>query len=226
MSQIHVASLDDLASKIIRRENIDYSDIESSSKVLRLTSDVSQCYPRGLHNAAIIRGRQVQVALDSSEPDEFDLERNRAVQGIRRSLSCAPSDSFLWFVLFWLQNFERGLQPENIALLRRSYELGPYEGWIALKRCKVALTVYAFLPDDLRENVRTEFSVLVGSGFVYDAADLLVGSGWSARDDLLLATAQTREKYRRQLAKRLREMGIEVSVPGIELQEWRPWQVN
>ena len=41
---------------------------------------------------------------------------------------------FLWFALFWLENMQFGFRDESIRYLEQSYELGPSEGWIALKR--------------------------------------------------------------------------------------------
>lgn len=218
--------LGDLATKIIRGENVDISDIEARLPLIDKLERSRSCWPKALHDAAVVRGRLVQVALDSSEPKQFDAAHAKAIAAVRRSLVCAPSDAFLWFALFWLQNLQEGLQPNAVDDLRESYMLGPYEGWIELKRSKYALAAYSLLPADVRKRTRLGFAAMVNAGFIFEAADLLAGPGWPIRQELLAALGTVKERNRWQLAMSLRRLGLEVDVPGIQLPDWRPWQVN
>ena len=97
----------------------------------RSTAGQKQCI---VPPSSIIRGRLVQVALENSDPDQFARSMAAANAMIRKSLSWAPADLFLWFALFWLENMQFGFRDESIRYLEQSYELGPSEGWIALKR--------------------------------------------------------------------------------------------
>lgn len=225
-SQAYYGKLDDLATKVVRRENVDVQELQSRVSAYNGVELRAFCLPRALYDVSLIRGKQVQIALDSSEPQLADSLRRQATSTIRKALSCAPSDPFLWFALFWLSNFDRGIGPETIAFLGRSYELGPHEGWIMLRRNQYSLIAYHMLPEIIRVSVRAEFVALLDSGLVNETADLLLGPGWSIRSELLIATKGVREKYRRQLALRLRRLGYEFDVPGVTLPEWRPWNVN
>lgn len=220
------SALGDLATKIIRGENVDISNIDAKIPLIDELERSPSCWPRALHDAAIIRGRLVQVTLDSSEPRQFDAAHAKAIEAVRGSLACAPTDAFLWFALFWLQNLKEGLQPDAVEYLRKSYVLGPYEGWIELKRSRFALAAYSLLPADDRERVRLGYAAMVNAGFISEAADLLAGPGWPVRQELLGALGAVKEKNRRQLAARLRRMEREVNMPGVEMPDWRPWQVN
>jgi hypothetical protein len=220
------ASLDGIASQIIRGENSSTELLEAALPVIKSLQQSDVCWPKAMHNAAIIRGRLVQVALENSDPDQFAKGMAAANAMIRKSLSCAPADSFLWFALFWLENMQFGFRDESISYLEKSYELGPYEGWIALKRNGYALIVYKMLPQRLQVRVVQEYAALVNSGFIRETAANLVGAGWPIHETLLAGLSNVREKYKKQLAKDLRRSGVEVNIPGITIPELRPWQVD
>jgi hypothetical protein len=175
-----------------------------------------------MHNAAVLRGRLVQVALENSEPRQFDAYAAAADSLIRKSLGCAPSDAFLWFALFWVENMRFGFRDESVKYLEQSYQFGPYEGWIALKRNIYALALYRSLPERLQKQAVLEFAAMVNSGFIGDAAANLQGPGWPIRDVLLASLSGAQEKYRKQFAVRLRRRGLELAVPGVEMPELRP----
>jgi hypothetical protein len=67
---------------------------------------------------------------------------------------------------------------------------------------------------------------MVNSGFIGDAAANLQGPAWPIRDVLLASLSGAREKYRKQFAVRLRRQGLELAVPGVEMPELRPRQVD
>jgi hypothetical protein len=100
------------------------------------------------------------------------------------------------------------------------------EGWIALKRNRYGLMIYEQLPNDVRVRVLREFTALVNSGFIAETADLIRGPGWPIRNELAENLAGSREKHRVGLAWRLRQLGIELQMPGVVLPEFRPWQVR
>lgn len=128
------ASLDGIASQIIHDDNTSSELLEAAIPLVTSLQELVYCWPKAMHSAAIIRGRLVQVALENSDPDQFARSMAAANAMIRKSLSWAPADSFLWFALFWLENMQFGFRDELICYLEQSYELGPSEGWIALKR--------------------------------------------------------------------------------------------
>ncbi len=136
------AALDGVASRVIRSDNLSPDVLESTVPVLNALKRSEYCLPKAMHDAAIIRGRMLQIAMDASDPDQVRQEAAAAGAMIRRSLSCVPADPFLWLALSWLDGMQHGFSDELISYLSKSYELGPYEGWIALRRNKYALIIY------------------------------------------------------------------------------------
>src|SRR5579862_3889675 len=110
-----------------------------------------------LGKAAEIRLRQAEDALRAGDPEVIKLKLESLTRIVQESLRNAPDDPFLWLVSFWLDTSRNGVQPNNLRFLRMSYELGPYEGWIAVKRNPVALAFFSASPNDLAERTISEF---------------------------------------------------------------------
>ncbi|MBW7971552.1 hypothetical protein [Bradyrhizobium sp. BR 10289] len=220
------APLEGIASRIVRSDNLAPDVLDGVAPLINNLEQLQQCLPRATHNAAIIRGRMLQIAIDNSDPDLVAQASASVDTMIRKSLRCAPNDSFLWFVLFWLEGMRGGFSDDLVGYLSKSYELGPYEGWIALRRNKYALIVYPLLPPPLQDRVVSEFAAMVDSGFIRDAASNLMGAGWPVHDKLLASLTHVSLKFRRQLANDLRRAGVEVDVPDVTMPEFRPWQVE
>jgi hypothetical protein len=120
-------SLDDIATAVIKNENIPLGVLEQTSVMSDELERSDVCWPRALRSAAIVFGRRTQMALDSSEAEAFESLASRTDSSIRKSLRCSPSDPFMWFALFWIESLQSGLQKADVDYLRRSYELAPYE---------------------------------------------------------------------------------------------------
>jgi hypothetical protein len=144
-------------------------------------------------------------------------------KSIRQSLVNTPADPFLWLVLFWLENTQNGFSRSNFRYLRQSYSLGPNEGWIAVKRVRFALAVFPVLPPDLADSALNDFTQLVKSHFIWESAQILGGPGWPVREFLLSRLTGVAEADRQALAKILYDLGYDVTVPGVDRPDWRPW---
>jgi hypothetical protein len=102
--------------------------------------------------------------------------------------------------------------------------LGPYEGWIADRRNRVALSMFWRLPPDLAEAVIREFAAMVNSQFYEAAIAILTGPGWPLHDQLLAGLTDSDVRQRAEFAKELYSAGYDVAVPGIAPpHERRPW---
>ncbi len=121
------------------------------------------CRPAALRSAAIIRLRMVEAAASTGDHKHADEDLKSLGNVIRSSLSCLPADPFLWLVLYWVESTQNGIKPEYLNYLRMSYQLGPNEGWIALKRNPVAFANFALLPADLATDAINEFLGLINS---------------------------------------------------------------
>lgn len=179
--------------------------------------------PDHLRNLAVLEMALAEQAAQSSEADLL-AALPRLQQVTMTALQAAPGDSFLWLMLFWAKSASTGVTSNTIPLLQRSYELGPNEGWIALKRIRFSLASLQSLPPSLGERVKTEFRALVASGFELSVAEILAGCEPAIRQRLVDTVAGLPEINRRKLAENLVAKGLhDLIVPGIERAELRPW---
>jgi hypothetical protein len=217
-----VASSERVAKRIIAGEPFK-DDVLSALLPSIDTIDAStDCSPAAIQAVAVIRLRMVEQAIASANRLVID-DNLSALQGsIGRSLRCAPSDPFLWIVLFWLENTTGGFTPDHFKYLRMSYGLGPNEGWIALRRSRISLSLFEQLPTDLAEATTKEFVRLV-SDFVDDAVEIFVGPGWRLRELLLARMKDAPIAQRQRFAQLLRSKDYDLDVPGVERPEvrWR-----
>jgi hypothetical protein len=129
---------------------------------------------------------------------------------LRKSLSCAPADPYLWLALFWLRNTRDGFSTPNLDLLRMSYLVGPNEGWVVLKRSHIALAMFDGLPRDLADEAIAEFARLVKSELYTEAMEILSGPGWPHRDRLMAALASVPPRNVVILVKAMADTGYDL----------------
>jgi hypothetical protein len=178
--------------------------------------------PSVLADVAIFQLRVLEVAIEEGQPniDDQMVTLNRT---IRKSLANSPSDAFLWLVLFWLENTQNGFDAENFKFLRMSYLTGPNEGWVAVKRNRLAIALFHQLPKQVAEDAIDEFARLVDSRFTDEAAEILVGPGWRIRERLLSRLAGVDQINREDFARAVYKLGYDVVVPGVQMPDQRPW---
>jgi hypothetical protein len=181
------------------------------------------CRPEAVHNSTIIRLQLAEDALANAQGHLIDARLDALENAIRRSLACSPSDPFLWMVLARVDQTRRGYQPEQLTYLRLSYQFGPYEGWIAVRRNRQALAMFGRLPPDLTEDVVREFAGMARSEFYADVISILTGPGWPIHDRLLASLKDVGMHQREELARELYSVGYDVAVPGIAPRAPRPW---
>jgi hypothetical protein len=179
------------------------------------------CSPVVTHSAAVIRTRVAEQAIVDGEDIDTQLSALRG--SILRSLACSPADPFLWVVLYWVEINRNGFQPGYLEYLRLSYQLGPNEGWIALKRNGYALAIFPRLPPDIADMAIAEFPRLLDAGFYAETVVIFTGPGWRERDILLPRLKDVAERHRQAFARALYKLGYDVNVPGIARHDPRPW---
>jgi hypothetical protein len=217
------ADLNTVAFRIMSRETFRLSSISTLSALVERLEEQAVCVPPGVRAAVIIRLRLFEDAVNASRVQEID-ERKRALRAsIQRALKCTPTDSFLWFLQYWTGVSQAGSVTDHLEELRMSYLLGPFEGWIAVRRNAFVLAVHEALPADLVEYAVAEYAALVDAGFTAQAVQNLKGPGWDLRDLLLPRLKVARLESRVALNKALRGEGIYVDIPDVERGEFRPW---
>jgi hypothetical protein len=170
-----------------------------------------------LGKAAVIRLRQAEDAIRTGGPPELvDQRLESLAQILHQTFRNAPDDPFLWLTQFWLDTTRNGLRIDNLRFLKMSYDLGPYEGWIAVKRDRIALAAFPALPNDLAERAISEFVGLVRWGLVAEAADIAAGPALPLRDILFPRLKDLNYEQRRAFAGGIygRELD-DVPIPGI-----------
>ena len=113
-------------------------DVLAAVAALTETNSGSVVRPSVLGKAAAIRVRQAEDAIRAGDPKLISQRLESLTRMVQETLRNAPSDSFLWLVWFWLDTTRNGLRSDSLPFLRMSYDLGPYEGWIAAKRDRVS----------------------------------------------------------------------------------------
>lgn len=172
---------------------------------------------------ALIGLRAAEEAMRWKSSEEADQAREGAEKNLRTALSLAPMDSLLWLMLYSVDTIHRGFELKSLAVLEQSYLTAPLEGWIALRRNKLALAILPMLDGPSQEKVVSEFAGMVDSGFIEHAAFNLTNIGWEHRERLLASLGRADFRQREAFAKKLARDGLQASVPGIEIEP-RPWR--
>jgi hypothetical protein len=217
------SSIEQVADRIKTREPYSTESLVALMPALNVIEDAPYCHPAAMQAASIIRLRVLEATMEGGERRNIDGNMDALRRSIYRSLGCSPADPFLWSVLYWVETTRTGFRDSYINYLRLSYELGPNEGWVAVRRNVLALSVFDRLPDDLREQALDEFAQLVDNGFYEQSVQTLTGPGWRFRDLLLEHLKPVAARHRQAVAKILYKMGYDVSVPGIDRPDPRPW---
>jgi len=214
------AYVNELASRILLGSTFRPQQILDVIPDLDAIVNDPHCDARALRSASIVRLQLVEDALANADVGRLDQDFSAGRAVIAKSLACSPSDSYLWLSMFWLDSISRGFRPNDLALLRMSYQQGPDEGWIMVKRNRLALAIFSALPPDLAGLALAEFRELLQPEYVGAAVDNLVGPGWPIHETLLASTREAPETQRMTFARMLYGKGYDVAVPGIARQEF------
>jgi hypothetical protein len=217
------SSTERIASRIIAGDPFKIEILAQQTPIIDSIERSAYCRPAALRSAAIIQLRMVEAATSANDSEHVDNHLESLGKVIRGSLSCAPADPFLWLVLHWVESTENVSKADYLKYLRMSYLVGPSEGWIALKRNRVAFARFQQLPSDLAEITINEFIALIESRFYEQAADIFIRPAWLERDRLLLRLKNTAERHRKAFYEALRAQGYNIDIPVIKRTDPRPW---
>ena len=211
------APIEYVAHHIIRGEPYKIDVLLRQMPAIEAAENSKTCRPVALWSAAIIRLRMVELVRSNEEGKPIDTAAiDNLNNSIRRSLSCSAAEPFLWLILYWVESTQNKLKQGYSKYLRMSYQLGPNEGWIAIKRNPAAFADYESLPSDLATNAISEFLALINSEFYDEAVDIFSGPGWQFRDAIILRLATLPYRNREAFARAVYMRGVDVEIPGIE----------
>ncbi|MCK1485641.1 hypothetical protein IVB25_23850 [Bradyrhizobium sp. 193] len=171
----------------------------------------------------LVQLRAAEEAVRRERPDEADRQMANAEQMLRSTLSLNPAESFLWMLLYSAETARSGFDLQNVKYLNQSYLSGPNEGWIALRRSHLALSIFPLLSAVQQNQVVSEFARIVDADFIDQAALQLTTVGWLHRDRLLASLEQVDIESRQALSRQLSNDGFKFKIPGIDAEE-RPWR--
>jgi hypothetical protein len=204
----------DVAAAITRGEVFDPEVL--AAVAARTEGAGSRLRAATLSKAAMINLRQAENAMHGGDSVLIQQRLQSATRSVRRALDNAPDDPFLWLVWFSLDTYRHGARADSMRFLRMSYQLGPYEGWIAERRDRVALASFEVLPADLRRRAASEFVGLVRWGFIPEAADIAAGPARPLRALLFPGLERLSYEQRHAFAEAIYGRGLDdVPVPGI-----------
>jgi len=217
-------ALEKMATQIIRGYAYKINNLLDFIPLIDEVERNTICRPASLRSAAIIRLRLAEEAIKAGDRPKIDKTLDDLILSIQNSLQCSPADSFLWLVLYWAEETRNGFDSRYLDFLRLSYKLGPYEGWVALKRSQYALMLFEHLPPTVAEQALAEFVGLVNSWFYREAAEIFVGPGWRLREKILPRLKVLNISHRIFFENEVYRLGYDVEVPGVERSEARPWR--
>lgn len=221
----HVGPVERVAKRIIYGEPFRAETLAAMQPAIVAVEADEFCRPTALRAAAIVRLRRLESAIHAAARNATDDNRVLLRQSMLRSLGCAPADPYLWLVLYWTEMSQHGLSERHLDYLRMSYETGPNEAWVALKRNPLALAAFPKLPADLADRAVDEFVSLVATRRVYpEAVRTLRGPGWPIRNIILPKLATLPEGTRRDFSNALYRAGLDLEIPGVPPRDSRPWR--
>ncbi|WP_354140089.1 hypothetical protein [Bradyrhizobium sp. LB11.1] len=217
------AQVSSVAVRILVGEQFKPGTLDPIASRIDASSQLARWYPDLVRARALIALRSAEEALQARSLGDPDRKLAAAEDKLKSSLMLAPADAFLWLMLYWVKNERYGFDAGNVRYLEQSYAAGPNEGWIALRRNRLALAIFPLLSEELQRKVVSEFAGMVESEFTDDAARNLTGVGWPQKDRLLASLGRVNMVAREAFAKKLAYDGVKAHVPGVNLPE-RMWR--
>jgi hypothetical protein len=215
--------LDRMASEILQGQTFATPALMDEAKRIEASEKSSSCNPAALNDAAAIRLAIVDNLMAEHDRTLLTSAYGSLNQATRAALSCAPADSFEWLTLFWLDLSGHGFTAKNAVFLRLSYALGPNEGWIALRRNRLAIALFPRLPSDLAEDAVDEFVNLVDTDSLYpETAEIFSSASPVVQQRLAEALSSAKPIPRETFARTIYDNGVNIQIPGVERPS-RPW---
>ncbi|WP_342733661.1 hypothetical protein [Bradyrhizobium sp. B117] len=215
-------TLNTIATRIIAGESFAPSVLEKID--LSGVDERAFCHALELRSASIVRLALYENAVDASDAADADRRLRQLRNSIDLALQCVPGEGFLWFIRYWTSTMAGDLSSARLDDLAYSYTLSPFEGWIGARRNLYALAVYDQLPEGVQVRIRREFSSLVSSGLLRDAARSLEGPGWRLQNLLLPELRNSSPMMRQQFYNLLYAKGIDVDIPGAVQKRFPGWR--
>jgi hypothetical protein len=222
---LQAASLNHMATEFVQGHVFTQKAMAQVALQVEPELSLPLCNPAELHNAVVLHLAMLNDSL--AKKDQSLVEQSYApLYGLgRNALACAPSDGFTWLTLFWIDAEKRGVGRENLAYLRLSYEVSPNEGWIAIWRNRLAMTMFDRLPSELANKALDEFVRLLDSSQLYDEMASIFESIPADVQQRVVQQLRGASPLSRQIfARVLYDRGLDIKIPETAIPGLRSWE--
>jgi hypothetical protein len=210
------ASANGVASELLKGHAVRPQLILEEAQKADAAEQSTLCDSIILRDAVVLRLNILSDSIAAGDRALINSGRGLLYTADRSVLSCAPTDAFAWLTLFWLDVGKPGFEQDSSAYLRLSYALAPNEGWIALRRSRLAIASFTRLPPDLADDAIDEFGKLVDTGALYPETTAIFASAAPAVQWRLIAQLKSVEQIHREIfTKRLRDEGFDIHIPDV-----------
>lgn len=213
----------DATARIVADERFKPGTLVDVLRGISIESSATPLRSELLRTAALVRLRLAEDAMARKSTEEANNDVTMAENSVKAALAISPGDSFLWLMLYSTETNRNGFASQYIRYLDRSYAAGPREGWISIRRNRLALAIFPMLGSGTSLAAISEFAEMVDADFIEDTAQSLMGVGWQNREQLLSALGAVDAVSRQRLYKRLVADGIKLTIPGVPADD-RPWR--
>jgi hypothetical protein len=214
-----------VASKLLQGETFKTQLLLSQAQLAEDADRQPFCDPSRLRSLVALRLFILNESIAAANQTLIASSYEPVYNAARKALTCAPTDSFLWLTLFWLDGIKHGLEQSNANYLRLSYALGPNEAWIALWRIRLAFRLFEKLPPDLSADAIDDFIMLVKTGQLYwQTAGMFKDASPVIQNRIVEQLKTSNVTFRRAFARTLHDRGTDVIIPGVETPDVRPWR--
>lgn len=207
------------ADLIVQGHQFSTSDIEAELRRMESYGTSPKASVR--RSLAMLKLRLVEDAFAQGDRLSIDRRFGELNRSVVELFEVDPADSFFWMIYYWSQVTTGGFTPATLKALEFSYDLGPNEGWIGIKRNRVALGVMSQLSERMKQRVVDEFAGMVAAGLIVDAAASINAASEPTRSRLLAGLGSAPIAERERLARYLGDTGTDVEIPGVHLPEKR-----
>lgn len=215
-------SLNRVASEILQGHSFAPQLLVEEAREAQAAERRSHCNPAIVRDVVAVRLAVFEASVKSDDKTARAAAFGPLDQATRTALACTPGDAFDWLTLFWLDLIKHGFTPENAAFLRLSYTFGPNEAWIAIRRSRLTIPLFARLPADLRDDAVDEFVKLVDTEGVFPEMAAIFATAAPAVQGRLAAALESAKPIPRQIfARALSDRGVKIDIPGVA---HRPWE--
>lgn len=162
-----IDELRSLRSQLLHSETFSQQALATE---LSISNSQSDCDSDAQVALLLIEMRLAEASLRAGDVTQFDRHARSLQLRAKRTLSCAPRQSFVWLIAFSLTVLHGQLDSDSIGMLALSYKTSPDEAWIAIRRNFVAVPIVQLLPEALSQGVLSEFQQLIRDGFEAEAS--------------------------------------------------------